>query len=135
VAIRKSFASWALRVFPPALLLTYRRYVYFNGHSLQRTIPDFRVFLAPAILVLLEQLFRYEKAVSEKRVAIRDIVSAAVNVLFTVTVATDDASCERSLQHESFDRLIPHSVVLRNAVVKNEAVGDERAEVPIRTCT
>lgn len=88
MAFRKSFSSSVLLVFPLALLLIYWEYVYFNGHSVEQTIPNFRVFLALAILIVLEQLFRYEKAVSQKRVAIRDIVSTAVNVLFTGTLAT-----------------------------------------------
>jgi sterol desaturase/sphingolipid hydroxylase (fatty acid hydroxylase superfamily) len=35
---------------------------------------------------LLEQVFRYEKGVSQKRLALRDIASTAVNVLLTGTV-------------------------------------------------
>jgi sterol desaturase/sphingolipid hydroxylase (fatty acid hydroxylase superfamily) len=80
-------SSLALLVFPAALLLVYWEYTYFNGHEIAQTIPSLRVFLALAVLLVLEALFRYEKAVSQRRLIVRDAASTAVNVLYTGTVA------------------------------------------------
>jgi sterol desaturase/sphingolipid hydroxylase (fatty acid hydroxylase superfamily) len=84
----KKRSSLALLVFPAALLLVYWEYTYFNGHEITQTIPSLRVFLALAVLLVLEALFRYEKAVSQRRLIVRDAASTAVNVLYTGTVAT-----------------------------------------------
>src|SRR5262245_28815548 len=81
--------SWsAFVVLPLALLFIYWEYTYFNGHPIEQTIPRFATFLALAVLLVLEALFRYEKGVSQRRLVWRDIASTAVNVLFTGTVAT-----------------------------------------------
>jgi sterol desaturase/sphingolipid hydroxylase (fatty acid hydroxylase superfamily) len=88
MSIWKLVSSPAFLVFPLALLLIYWEYTYFNGHPIEQTIPSFAVFLALAVLILLEQLFHYRKAVSQKALAIRDIASTAVNTLYTGTVAS-----------------------------------------------
>jgi sterol desaturase/sphingolipid hydroxylase (fatty acid hydroxylase superfamily) len=75
-------------VFPLTLLLVYWEYTYFNGHPIEQTIPSFAVFLALAVLIALEALFRYEKSVSQRPLIVRDIASTSVNVLFTGTLAT-----------------------------------------------
>jgi sterol desaturase/sphingolipid hydroxylase (fatty acid hydroxylase superfamily) len=81
--------SWsAFVVLPLALLFIYWEYTYFNGHPIEQTIPSFSVFLALAVLVVLEALFRYEKGVSQRRLVLRDIASTTVNVLFTGTIAS-----------------------------------------------
>jgi len=88
VSTSKALSSFALLVFPLALLLVYWEYTYFNGHPIERTIPSFAVFLALAVLILLEALFRYDKGVSQRPLVVRDIASTAVNVLVTGSVAT-----------------------------------------------
>ncbi len=88
MSVRKVLSSSALLVFPLALLLIYWEYTYFDGHPIEQTIPSFAIFLGLAVLVLLEVLFRYEKAVSQKPLLVRDLASTAVNVLFTGTVAS-----------------------------------------------
>jgi sterol desaturase/sphingolipid hydroxylase (fatty acid hydroxylase superfamily) len=85
---RTAFSSFALLVFPLALLLVYWEYTYFDGHPIEQTIPSFAVFLGLAVLFLLEVLFRYEKSVSQRPLLVRDLASTAVNVLFTGTVAS-----------------------------------------------
>jgi sterol desaturase/sphingolipid hydroxylase (fatty acid hydroxylase superfamily) len=85
---RTVFSSFALLVFPLALLLVYWEYTYFDGHPIEQTIPSFAVFLGLAILFLLEVSFRYEKSVSQRPLLVRDLASTAVNVLFTGTVAS-----------------------------------------------
>lgn len=86
MSVRKAVASSALLVFPLAFLLLYWMNVYFDGHPIERAVPSFVTFTTLAVLILLEQLFHYEKAVSQKRLALRDIASTAVNVLVTGTV-------------------------------------------------
>jgi ornithine lipid hydroxylase len=86
MSIRKALASSALLVFPLAFLLLYWMHVYLNGHPIERVIPSFVTFASLVVLILLEQLFHYEKGVSQKRLAPRDIASTAVNVLVTGTV-------------------------------------------------
>jgi sterol desaturase/sphingolipid hydroxylase (fatty acid hydroxylase superfamily) len=86
MSIRKALASSALLVFPLAFVLLYWMHVYFDGHPIQRVIPSFVTFASLAVLILLEQLFHYERGVSQKRLALRDIASTAVNVLVTGTV-------------------------------------------------
>jgi len=86
MSIRRALASAALLVFPLALLLLYWMHVYFDGHPIQQLIPSFVTFASLAVLILLEQVFHYEKGVSQQRLAFRDIASTAVNVLVTGTV-------------------------------------------------
>jgi ornithine lipid hydroxylase len=86
MSLRKALASSALLVFPLAFLLLYWMHVYLNGHPIARVIPSFVTFASLAVLILLEQLFHYEKGVSQKPLALRDIASTAVNVLVTGTV-------------------------------------------------
>ena len=69
-----------------AFLLLYWLHVYFDGHPIAKTIPSFVTLTSLAVLILLEQFFHYEKGVSQKRLALRDIASTAVNVLFTGSV-------------------------------------------------
>ena len=88
MSIRKALSWSAFVVFPLAFLAVYWEYTYFNGHPIEQTIPSFAVFFALAVLLVLEALFRYEKAVSQRRLVLRDLASTAVNVLFTGTVAT-----------------------------------------------
>ena len=85
---RKTLSSLAFLVIPLVLLFIYWEYTWFAGHAIEQTIPSFRTFLALAALIVLELIFRYEKAVSQRRLAVRDIASTAVNVLFTGTVAS-----------------------------------------------
>jgi sterol desaturase/sphingolipid hydroxylase (fatty acid hydroxylase superfamily) len=86
MSIRKAPASPALLVFPLAFLFLYWMNVYFDGHPIERAIPSFVTFASLAVLIAIEQLFHYEKAVSQRRLALRDIASTAVNVLVTGTV-------------------------------------------------
>jgi sterol desaturase/sphingolipid hydroxylase (fatty acid hydroxylase superfamily) len=88
MSTRKALSWSAFVVLPLALLFIYWEYTYFNGHPIERTIPSLPIFLALAVLLVLETLFRYEKSVSQRRLVLRDIASTAVNVLFTGTVAT-----------------------------------------------
>ena len=81
--MRKTLASFALLAFPLAFLLLYWMHVYFEGHPIAKAIPSFVTFASLAVLILLEQCFHYEKGVSQKRLALRDIASTAVNVLVT----------------------------------------------------
>ncbi len=87
MSVRKALSWFAYLVIPIALLFVYWELTYFRGHPIQQTIPKFSVFLALAVFILLEFAFRYEKRVSQKRLAIRDIASTAVNVLGTSTIA------------------------------------------------
>ncbi len=84
--MRKALSVSAFLVFPLTLLVVYWEYTYFDGHPIEQTIPSFAIFLALAILIVLEVVFRYEKGVSQKRMLLRDVASTAVNVLFTGTV-------------------------------------------------
>ncbi|HMB72888.1 MAG TPA: sterol desaturase family protein [Gammaproteobacteria bacterium] len=86
MSARKAFGSFAFLVIPLVLLFVYWEYTYFNGHPIEQTIPKFSIFLALAVLLVLEFGFRYKKAVSQKGLAIRDVASTAVNVLFTTTI-------------------------------------------------
>ena len=88
MSVRKALSWSATLVFPLALLVIYWEYTYFNGHPIEQTIPSFNTFLALAVLILLEALFRYEKAVSQRRLVLRDIASTGVNVLLTGTIAS-----------------------------------------------
>ena len=84
--VRKAWSSLVYLVIPIALLFVYWESAYFKGHPVEQTIPRFSVFLALAVLLLLEFAFRYERAVSQRRLAIRDVASTAVNVLLTTTI-------------------------------------------------
>lgn len=86
MSIRKARALAVWSVFPLALLLLYWAHIYFNGHPIQRLIPGSVTFATLAFLILLEQVFRYEKGVSQKPLVLRDIASTAVNVLVTGSV-------------------------------------------------
>jgi sterol desaturase/sphingolipid hydroxylase (fatty acid hydroxylase superfamily) len=86
MSTRKAFFSPVWLAFPLAFVLLYWAHVYFDGRPIERIVPSFVTFLSLAILILLEQVFRYEKGVSQKRLALRDIASTAVNVLLTGTV-------------------------------------------------
>jgi sterol desaturase/sphingolipid hydroxylase (fatty acid hydroxylase superfamily) len=83
MSMRKAFAAIALLVFPLAFLLLYWMHVYFEGHPLAKAIPAFVTFASLAVLIVLEQFFHYEKGVSQKRLAVRDILSTVFNVLVT----------------------------------------------------
>jgi sterol desaturase/sphingolipid hydroxylase (fatty acid hydroxylase superfamily) len=88
MTIPKRLPSLAPIVFLAALLFVYWEYTYFNGREVEQAIPSFRVFLALAVLLLLEILFRYEKSVSQRRLVVRDVAATAVNVLYTGTAVT-----------------------------------------------
>ena len=88
MSMRRALSWSAVVALPLALLFIYWEYTYFNGHPIEQAIPSFPVFLALAVLLVLEALFRYEKGVSQRRLVLRDVASTAVNVLFTGTVAT-----------------------------------------------
>ncbi len=83
---RKTLSSFAYVVIPLALLFVYWEITYFKGHPIEQMIPKFPTLLALAALILLEFAFRYEKAVSQKPLTIKDLASTAVNVLFTGTI-------------------------------------------------
>jgi len=87
MSVRKALSRLAFLVFPLALLLVYWENAYFDGHPLDQTI-HLTTFLGLAVLLVLEALFRYEKAVSQKELAVRDIASTAFNVFITGTVGS-----------------------------------------------
>jgi sterol desaturase/sphingolipid hydroxylase (fatty acid hydroxylase superfamily) len=86
MSIRKALHSTVWLVFPLAFLLLYWVNIYFDGHPIERAVPSFVTFLTLAVLILLEQVFHYQKGVSQQRLAFRDIAATAVNVLVTGTV-------------------------------------------------
>ncbi len=88
MSMPRVFSSPALLVFPAALLIVYWEYTYFNGREIEQTIPSLGALIALAVLIVLEVLFRYAKAVSQRRLLVRDLASTAVNVFYTGTVAT-----------------------------------------------
>ncbi len=73
-------------IFPATFALFYWVRVSAIGHEIQRLIPGFIIFSTLVALVILEQVFRYKNAVSQKPVALRDLLLTLVNVLFTGTV-------------------------------------------------
>jgi sterol desaturase/sphingolipid hydroxylase (fatty acid hydroxylase superfamily) len=87
MSLRKALAPLAFLVFPLALLLVYWENAYFDGHPLDQTI-HLTTFLGLAVLLVLEALFRYEKAVSQEKLVVRDIASTAFNVFITGTVGS-----------------------------------------------
>src|SRR5262245_56488773 len=87
MSVRKALAPLTFLVFPLALLFVYWENAYFDGHPLDRTI-HLTTFLGLAVLLVLEALFRYEKAVSQKKLVVRDIAATAVNVFVTITVGS-----------------------------------------------
>jgi len=124
MSIRKglSLSAFVVFPFPLALLLIYWEYTYFNGHPIEQTIPSFPVFVALAVLLVLETLFRYEKAVSQRRLVLRDLASTAVNVLFTRTVATSLLADRRVPSHGHVPALDEIEAARRLAVMKQHFV-------------
>jgi len=86
MAFRKIFFTTGFMIFPATFALFYWVRVSAIGNEIQRLIPGFIIFSALVALVILEQVFRYKNAVSQKPVALRDLLLTLVNVLFTGTL-------------------------------------------------
>lgn len=86
MSIATALRPSAWLVFPSAFLLLYWLNIYFDGHPIEQLVPSFVTLVTLAVLILLEQVFHYQRAVSQKRLALRDIAATAVNVLVTGTV-------------------------------------------------
>jgi len=60
--------------------------MYVYGNNIDLIIPGIVTFSTLAAMMLLEQIFRYRNAVSQKPVVVRDLMSTLMNVLVTGTV-------------------------------------------------
>ena len=84
--IRKVSLAGGFIVFPAALLLVYWGKMFVYGNEIDLIVPGAVTFTTLATMILLEQVFRYRKAVSQKPIVFRDILSKLMNVLVTGTV-------------------------------------------------
>jgi len=84
--LKKLFSSRGFLIFPAALLLIYWARSWVRGENIDLVIPGAVTFGTLGAMMLLELLFRYEKAVSQKRVVLRDFTSTLINVLVSGTV-------------------------------------------------
>ena len=86
MSIRSMFSARGFLIFPLAVLIVYWARMYFAGLDIEVPVPAATTFAVLAVMMVLELAFRYEKAVSQKPLAFRDIASTLMNLWFTGTV-------------------------------------------------
>jgi sterol desaturase/sphingolipid hydroxylase (fatty acid hydroxylase superfamily) len=84
--VSKLFSPSGFLIFPTALLLIYWVRIWMAGEEISTLVPGIITFSTLTAMILLEQVFRYEKGVSQRKLVLRDISSTLVNVLVTGTV-------------------------------------------------
>lgn len=83
---RQKLLTTGFLVFPVTLALVYWARMYIYGNNIDLLVPGAVTFSTLGVMMLLEYLFRYEKGVSQKPLAWRDLASTLMNVLVTGTV-------------------------------------------------
>jgi len=86
MSIRNMFSAKGFLIFPLAVLLVYWARMYFEGLDIEVPVRAAPTLAVLAVMMVLELAFRYEKAVSQKRLAVRDVASTLVNLWFTGSV-------------------------------------------------
>ena len=86
MATKAKYLSWAFLVFPLAVLFVYWARMFVAGNDIDLVIPGIVTFSTLAVMMLLEQLFRYRNKVPQNNVRWRDLASTLMNVLVTGTV-------------------------------------------------
>ena len=86
MSIKNMFSSRGFLIFPIALLLVYWAQMYYEGLDIEVPVRGATTFAVLAVMILLEVVFRYEKAVSQKRLVWRDVSSTLVNLWLTGSV-------------------------------------------------
>ncbi|MEZ5756657.1 MAG: sterol desaturase family protein [Emcibacteraceae bacterium] len=83
---KKLIAACSLIAFPTAFIVTYFLKVYEIGYSLRVLIPGLIFMLTLLSMFILEQLYHYKNAVSQRRVLTRDIASTILNGFYTSSI-------------------------------------------------
>ncbi len=83
MANKKLFSSFSLIVFPCAILLVYWVRIWIVGNEINLRVPGIIALITLSVMILLELTFRYQKAVSQKKMLGRDLASTFINVLVT----------------------------------------------------
>ena len=86
MALKNLFSSKGFLIFPVSLALIYWARMYVYGNDIDLIIPGIVTFSTLGVMILLEQVFRYKNAVSQRPVVARDLMSTLMNVLVTGTV-------------------------------------------------
>ena len=86
MTLKKQLSREGFLIFPATLAIIYWARMYVYGNEIDVVVPGLVTFATLAVMFLLEQVFRYKKAVSQEPVAVRDIISTLMNVLVTGTV-------------------------------------------------
>jgi len=88
MSIRNMFSSRGFLIFPLAVLLVYWARMYYEGTDIEMPIRSGDTLVILGVMMVLELAFRYEKAVSQKRLVLRDAASSLVNLWLTGSVMT-----------------------------------------------
>ena len=72
---------------PFVFVVFYFLRVLSNGHALNQLIPGWHTLAIIATMILLERIYRYRHAISQKYVLARDITSTIVNLYVTAAIA------------------------------------------------
>ena len=86
MTLKKLVSKDGFLIFPAVLALIYWARMYVYGNDIDLIVPGIVTFAPLATMFLLEQIYRYNKAVSQKPLVTRDIISTLMNVLVTGTV-------------------------------------------------
>lgn len=77
-------AVWV--AFPVTVVVLYTVRSYVRGQQIDLLIPGAMTFLSIGVMMLLEQIFRYEHRQSQRRVAWRDLASTMMHIFVTGNV-------------------------------------------------
>lgn len=86
MSVKHMFSSRGVLIFPAAVLLIYWARMYYAGLDIEVPVPAATTLAVLAAMIVLELVFVYEKAVSQKRAVVRDVASTLMNLWVTGTV-------------------------------------------------
>jgi len=80
MSAKKIFDLSSWMILPALLLLFYALRFLTHGHAIEQWLPKWDVLLAIATIILLERIYHYRYAVSQRFVLKRDLISNLVNL-------------------------------------------------------
>lgn len=83
---RKIFYLSSLVAFPALFFAFYATRVYTSGLPINDMLPGWRTFTFIGTMILFENIYRYSRAVSQRPVLMRDIISTLMHIFVTGNV-------------------------------------------------
>src|SRR5258705_12060 len=86
MSARKMFYVSSLLMLPLLLMVYYLAHISPQGHAIEQWLPKWDRLAIIATIILLERIYTYRYAVSQRAVLGRDIISNIVNLYVTGAV-------------------------------------------------